>query len=109
MNGKRHSRHIREQIMILRRQKVSYLKIAGLVGLRRSQVEGVIRNEEGRGWQKRQMLERAGARGQVMRSPVPVRVYADQQRRLALPDTLQNFFGDPKPGSGQSALEQAQK
>jgi hypothetical protein len=31
---------------------------------------------------------------------------AERDRRMSLPDTLQSYFGDPKPGSGQSALEQ---
>ncbi len=34
---------------------------------------------------------------------------ADRDRRMGLPDTLETFFGDPKPGSGQSALEHTQE
>lgn len=40
---------------------------------------------------------------------VPYTVLTDRDRRVNLPDTLESFFGDPKPGSGQSALEQMRR
>ena len=39
----------------------------------------------------------------------PAEVIADRNRRVELPDTLDSLFGDPKPGSGQSALEQMRR
>lgn len=40
---------------------------------------------------------------------VPDTVLTDREHRQNLPDTLESFFGDPKPGSGQSALEQMRR
>lgn len=45
----------------------------------------------------------------VTRAQPPAAVIAERDRRMELPDTLESFFGDPKPGSGQSALEQMRR
>ncbi len=50
-----------------------------------------------------------GSRRRVQKNDAPRVVREDRDRRVNLPDTLESFFGDPKPGSGQSALEQMRR
>ena len=50
-----------------------------------------------------------GSRPRIEKTDAPRPVREDRDRRLNLPDTLESFFGDPKPGSGQSALEQMRR